>query len=74
MRLATEWEGFAATPDQLVAQGDTVVAFGTYTGRYTATGRELTAAFAHRWVVQGGKVTRFTMYTDTAKVLEVVKG
>lgn len=72
VRLATEWEGFAATASEFVAEGNDVVAFGRYTGRFKATGRDLSAPFAHRWQVRDGKIASFTMYTDTAKVLEAV--
>jgi ketosteroid isomerase-like protein len=32
----------------------------------------MTAAFAHHWTVQNGKITRFVQHTDTAKVLEAI--
>ena len=65
MRLGTEWEGFAAVPGEFVDGGETVVALGTYSGTYKATGKSLRANFAHVWKIQGGKVVRFTQYVDT---------
>ncbi len=49
-----------------------MVAFGTYSGTYKATGRSFVAPFAHSWTVRGGKISGFVQYTDTAKVLEAM--
>ncbi len=68
MRLGTEWEGFAAVPEEFVAQGDTVVALGQYSGIYKETGKRFSAPFAHVWSFQNGKVVRFRQHTDTAIV------
>ncbi len=32
----------------------------------------MSARFAHLWTVRDGRVSRFSMYTDTAKVLEAL--
>jgi len=48
------------------------VSLGTYWSTYGKTGKSMTSAFAHLWTVVGGKLTSFTMYTDTAKVLEAM--
>lgn len=66
MKLGTEWDGFSAAPREFVAQGDTVVVLGTYSGTYIATGKSFTAPFAHVWKVAGGTVATFEQYTDTA--------
>ena len=65
-RLMEEFDGFAATPHKLVADGETVVAFGRYTATHTASGRPLDAQFAHEWVLRDGRVVGFPQYTDTA--------
>jgi ketosteroid isomerase-like protein len=70
--LARDWDGFRVQPHEFIAQGERVVTLGTYTGTYRATGRSLSAAFAHVWTVRGGKLVRFDMHTDTAKVLEAI--
>lgn len=33
-RLGTEWDGFKAAPDRIVANDDTVIATGTYSGTF----------------------------------------
>src|SRR6476660_3645294 len=68
MRLGSEWNGFAAVPDEFVDGGDTIVALGKYGGAYKATGKSFEANFAHVWKVEGGKAVRFTQYVDTLLV------
>lgn len=68
-RLAEDWDTFTATADDFVTQGDRVVSLGVYAGTYRRTGKSMRAPFAHLWTVRGGKLQRFVMYTDTAKVL-----
>jgi ketosteroid isomerase-like protein len=72
--LSRDWDGFSATAREFVAGGDRVVALGSYSGTYKQTGRSFTAAFAHVWAVRNDKLARFAMHTDTAKVLEAVRG
>ena len=68
--LARDWDGFSATADDFIAQGERVVALGRYAGTYKRTARSIAAAFAHVWTVREGKVVGFVQHTDTAKVLE----
>jgi uncharacterized protein len=72
-RLVSDWSGFSATADDFMVEGDRVVSFGRYSGTYRATGKSMTAPFAHLWTVRDGKLASFLMYTDTAKVLEALK-
>ena len=64
-RLGTEWDGFAAIPDEFLDAGDTVVVLGRYHGTYKATGRALDAQLVHVWRVADGKAVGFQQYTDT---------
>lgn len=68
MRLATEWEGFAAVPAEFVAQGETVVTLGEYSGKYRATGKSFRAPFVHVWRLRDGKIHQFRQHTDTVLV------
>ena len=65
MRLGSEWDGYAAVPEEFIDGGDTVVVLGEYSGKYKKTGKSFRAKFAHVWRVQDGKAIRFTQYTDT---------
>ena len=49
--------------------GSEVVAFGVYSGTYTATGRFMRARFVHHWTVVDGKVVRFEQYTRGGEIV-----
>lgn len=53
-------------PRELIAEGDKVVALGSYEWRVIANGREFSGEFAHAWTIRDGKVVAFHEYTDTA--------
>jgi uncharacterized protein len=67
-RLATEWIGYRADVHTYLADGDRVAAFGVYSGTYKATGKSMTAAFAHLYEVKDGRIVRMMQYVDTAMV------
>ena len=71
--LARDWNGFSAKAHDFIAEGDRVVSLGSYSGTSKGTGRSMTAAFAHVWTVRDGRIAKFDMHTDTAKVLEELK-
>ena len=73
MRLGSEWEGFAAIPDEFIDAGDTIVVLGKYSGKYKATGKSFQSNFAHVWKMQDGKAAQFTQYTDTLLVHRAVQ-
>lgn len=72
MKLGTEWEGFSAIPEQIIADGEAVVALGNYSGKFLATEKSMTVPFAHVWTIRDGKAVRFVQYTDTLKVSEAL--
>jgi len=63
--IGSEWESFLVEPERLVAQGDVVVAVGTYRGTYRATGKSMTARFAHVWQMRDGRLVHFEQIADT---------
>jgi len=67
-----DWDGFSATPEEIVASGDTVIAMGRYRGTYKATGARANAQFVHVFKLKDGKIIRFQQYTDTAQFRDVV--
>ena len=73
MRLATEWDAYAAAPAEFIDGGDTVVVLGTYSGTYKATGKGFRAGFAHVWRIKDGKAVSFVQYTDTLLVDKALK-
>ncbi|PLR27905.1 hypothetical protein SGCZBJ_06000 [Caulobacter zeae] len=48
--------------------GDKVAAFGVYSGTYRATGKAMTATFAHLYTFKDGKIVRMEQYVDSATV------
>ena len=73
MKLGTEWDGYAAVPDEFIDAGETVVVLGKYSGKYKATGKSFLANFAHVWRLREGKAIKFVQYTDTLKVQEALR-
>jgi len=67
-RLATEWDGFQAKVHTYLADGDRVAAFGVYSGTYKATGKSMTAHFAHLYELRDGQIVRMQQYVDSALV------
>lgn len=53
-------------PRELIAEGDRVIALGSYAWRVKASNREFSADFAHVWTIRDGKVIDFREYMDTA--------
>jgi hypothetical protein len=71
MRLATEWDGFTAHPQEFHDAGSAVVVEGRYTGTYKETGRKFDAQVCHVWKIRDGKITSFQQYVDTAQMQDV---
>ena len=70
--LSRDWNGFAATPHDFIVDGERLVSLGAYSGTFKATGKAMTAPFAHVWTVRGDRIARFIMYVDTIKVREAM--
>jgi uncharacterized protein len=64
--IGEDFDNFAATPADFIAQGDRVAAFGTYSGVAKITGLSLEVPFVHAWTVANGRLQRFVQYTDSA--------
>lgn len=71
-RLANEWDGFGAIPEEVFDAGDAVIGCGHYTGKYRVTDQEVRAQFAHIFKFKDGKIVRFQQYTDTAQFQKAV--
>lgn len=72
MKLGAEWDGYTVAPEEIIAQGDTVVVLGMYSGTYKATGKSFRTPFAHVWRFGGDQITSFWQHTDTAVVQKVL--
>jgi ketosteroid isomerase-like protein len=72
-RLGSEWIGYKFTPEDYVASGDKVVAYGTYSGTYKLTGKAFTARVAHVWKLKDGKIISFEQFVDSKMVDEATR-
>jgi len=72
-KLATEWINYAFNPEGYVAEGDKVVAYGTYTGTNKQTGKPLEARVAHLWHLKDGKIVSFEQFVDSQTVNNTLK-
>lgn len=73
-RLATEWDGYQAKVHTYLADGDRVAAFGVYSGTYRATGKAMTATFAHLYRLQDGKIVSMEQFVDSHPVQLALQG
>ena len=64
-RIVDDWEHFTVCPQQMVADGETVVVLGRYTGVHRRSRRPLDVPVCHVWKVERGHITAFRQYVDT---------
>jgi ketosteroid isomerase-like protein len=53
-------------PKEFIAQGDRVVALGTYAATVRETGRSYETDWVHVFTVKDGKITSFNEFFDSA--------
>ena len=73
-RVDREWDGFTATPEEILGAEDVVIARGRYRGTFKATGTSIDAEFVHVFRFKEGKIVMWQSYTDTAQFKEAVGG
>jgi ketosteroid isomerase-like protein len=73
-RLATEWIDYKVTIEGCIADGDTVAAYGTYSGTYKLTNRYFEARVVHLWRLKGGKVISMEQFVDSQMVNNAIYG
>jgi ketosteroid isomerase-like protein len=67
-KLSDHTEITAFEPREFIAQGDTVVALGSETGRVKSTGRTFASEWAMAFTIRNGKIVKFQEYGDTANL------
>ena len=70
--IVNGWDGFAATPEHMIAQGNQVAVMGRYTGTFNATGTAMDAQFVHVWTIENGRAIAFQQYADTWQARNVM--
>jgi len=66
--LIAEWASFSLEPAEYLADGETVVSLGRFTGVHGRSGKTADAAYAHVWTVRDGRIQRFRQFIDTLAV------
>ena len=72
-RLGSEWLDYKFTPEDYVAEGDYVVAYGTYSGVYKKTDKSIKARVAHLWQLKNGKIISFEQFVDSQIINAAMK-
>jgi ketosteroid isomerase-like protein len=72
-RLGNEWINYTFVPEDYVASGNKVIAYGTYTGTYKATMKSFTARVAHVWVLENEKIITFEQFVDSQTVVQAMQ-
>jgi uncharacterized protein len=71
MRLGEIGDDFAVVPEQFVADGETVVALGSYRWKHKSSGEPAVVKMAHVWTMNGGKAVALQQHVDILKVREL---
>lgn len=72
--LAEAVEVLAFEPREFIAQGDVVIALGSYRFRARGTGRTYETDWVMVWRFHGGEVVRFDIYKDSAAEAAALRG
>ena len=71
MRLGEIGDEFAVMPEHFVADGDTVIALGTYGWKHKTSGDPAVVKMVHVWTMSDGKAIAFQQHVDTLRVREL---
>jgi ketosteroid isomerase-like protein len=64
--MGATWQDVSAVPDRFIADGDTVVAFYTWSGTSIETGKDVEYPGVHVFEFDDGAISQWTSYGDTA--------
>ena len=64
--VTSDFPDFSVVPEEMLADGERVVALLTVRGTASETGKTLEMPSAHVWTVRDGKVTNFRQLADSA--------
>ena len=64
------WNEWREEVEEIRDAGNQVLVIGTQRGRGKGSGVEWENRFGHLYEVQGGKITRWTVYSDLSEALE----
>lgn len=64
--IPNDFDGFSVAPDEILGDGERVVALLTYRGTAKESGKKLEMPAAHAWTVRDGKIVNFRQLADSA--------
>jgi len=67
-KFKADWTIWQAKVADWLDAGDRIVVLGEYQGTCRATGKSMTAAFAHVYTLLDGRVVKFQQFADTRQV------
>src|SRR5471032_511503 len=70
MPIMRDWRDVSFVASEFVAEAETVISLGLFTGVHGATGKNVAARYAHVWTVAHGRIASFRQYIDTLAVAE----
>jgi hypothetical protein len=71
-RLAQDWTEFSVTAEEILGDGNLVIARGRFRGTFKDNGASVDAQFVQVFQLEGGKITKVQMYTDTASFKDTI--
>ena len=71
--LSKDWQDYRFVVEDYVADGDKVVAYGTYSGKYRTTNKSFEARVTHVWQLRDRKIIRFEQFVDSVPVVVAMK-
>lgn len=72
-QLETEWQDYRFSVEDYVASGDKVMAYGTYSGTYRATGKAFQARVTHLWTLKNQQIIGFEQFVDSQPVNDAMQ-
>lgn len=72
-KLANQWDDYKFTVENYVAQNNTVIAYGTYSGTYNETEKSFNARAAHIWKLKDKKIINFEQIVDSKIVNDAMQ-
>jgi len=71
-RLLDDWDGFSITADEILGGDDLVIASGRFRGTFKANGAFVNAQLVQVFQLEGDRIAKCQVYTDTAQFKEAV--
>lgn len=71
-KMGADWAQFTVHPSLYHDAGAVVTVEGRYVAEHRRTRKTLNCQVCHVWTVEGGKITKFQQYVDTAQLQHVM--